>query len=243
MDTNLVACYNLVKENAIIGNTNSISKQSQPSAMKRGTLQLVSPGGEVIGTYQFNNGGGGRGYLPSGTYTVTAKEPLAEDDVAGMTVDGIGYKYRVHTASGSEQIPDSRYTTPRTGILIHPDGGYPGTNGCIGIIGDGSVQTDFMQKLDSLMQQNGGKYTFQFDIAPSTTQSTADVKQPEEQPTKTNISPVVRNVRKQTGWGRPIPSQQQQPTPASQSSTNNQPKLNTFKNFVQTRKQLSGRGY
>lgn len=160
----IVLEYTKIKENAIIANTNSVAKQDKPSARKEGTLQLVSPNGEVLGAYKFVNGGGGRGFIPGGSYTVTGRENLAPSDVRPMTIGGVGYKYRVLTSSGNPQIPDPRYPNqPRSGILIHPDGGAPGTNGCIGIIGGPEVQKDFMQKMDSLIQQGGGRYTFKFD--------------------------------------------------------------------------------
>lgn len=152
-----------LKENAIIGTTNSIAKQGQPSAMKQGTLKLVDKQGQTLGTYQFRNGGGGRGFIPGGTYTVTGREPLAPSDRRPMTIGRVGYKYRVLTNSGNPSIPDPRYQQPRSGILIHPDGNVPGTMGCVGIVGDENVQADFMNKMDYLIQQGGGRYTFQFD--------------------------------------------------------------------------------
>lgn len=162
-NTDILLEYAKIREN-IVASTNSITKQNLPSAKKEGTLQLVSPDGKVLGTYKFVNGGGGRGFIPGGTYSVTGREGLAPSDVQPMTVGGVGYKYRVLTSDGNPNIPDARFpNAPRSGILIHPDGNYPGTNGCIGITGGADVQKDFMQKMDSLIQQGGGKYTFNFD--------------------------------------------------------------------------------
>lgn len=152
-----------LKENAIVGTTNNITKQGQSSAMKQGTLKLVDKQGQTLGTYQFRNGGGGRGFIPGGTYTVTGRESLAPSDRRPMTIGRVGYKYRVLTNDGSPSIPDPRYQEPRSGILIHPDGNLPGTMGCIGIVGDENIQADFVNKMDYLIQQGGGRYTFQFD--------------------------------------------------------------------------------
>jgi hypothetical protein len=76
---------------------------------------------------------------------------------------------------GNENIPDARVNNvetdanphggPRSGILIHPDGGGTGTLGCIGIIGNGEVQQDFMNKMDFLINQNNGKYILKFDTS------------------------------------------------------------------------------
>lgn len=161
---NISSLYCLIKENAIIAQTNNVSNAGGPTAMKIGTLKLTDREGKVVGTYQFRNGGGGRGFIPGGTYIVTGRENLASSDVLPMTVDGVGYKYRVRSSSGSTQIPDPRYPNdPREGILIHPDGNVPGTAGCIGIVGNGNVQKDFQTKMDTLIQQGGGQYVLKFD--------------------------------------------------------------------------------
>lgn len=49
-------------------------------------------------------------------------------DEAAMIVDGIGWKARLYT-------PDGEYSH----YLIHPDGGKPGTAGCIGLIGTNAM--------------------------------------------------------------------------------------------------------
>lgn len=167
--------YLLIRENAIIAQTNSVSNANSPAAMKIGTLSLTDRDGNIVGTYKFRNGGGGRGFIPGGTYIVSGRENLAASDVLPMTVDGVGYKYRVRSSSGGTQIPDPRFPNePRDGILIHPDGNVPGTLGCIGIVGGGDIQKDFMTKMDALIQQGGGQYVLKFDDS-STTMPTANV--------------------------------------------------------------------
>lgn len=191
-----------LKENAIVGTTNNITKQGQPSAMKQGTLKLVDKQGQTLGTYQFRNGGGGRGFIPGGTYTVTGREPLAPSDRRPMTIGRVGYKYRVLTNNGSPSIPDPRYQEPRSGILIHPDGNVPGTMGCVGIVGDENVQADFVNKMDYLIQQGGGRYTFQFDT---------------DQPDKGLTGPTT-DVNVAPGMNTPPESQQQLSSPAFSTS-------------------------
>lgn len=218
-NSNILLEYTKIKENAVIANTNSITKQNQPSARKEGTLQLVSPNGEVLGSYKFVNGGGGRGFLPGGSYTVTGRENLAPSDVRPMTVGGVGYKYRVLTNAGSPQIPDPRFpNAPRSGILIHPDGGAPGTNGCIGIVGGPDVQKDFMQKMDALIQQGGGRYSFKFDSGGPAASPMAATNQPSVTP-----PPAAETVPAATA-----PAGAAAPQAATPSSTN----TNSFASFM-----------
>lgn len=217
-NTRILLEYVRIKENAIIANTNNIAKQDKASARKEGTLQLVAPNGEVLGSYKFVNGGGGRGFIPGGTYTVTGRENLAPSDVRPMTIGGVGYKYRVLTSGGSQQIPDPRFpNAPRSGILIHPDGGAPGTNGCIGIVGGPQVQQDFMQKMDTLIQQGGGKYTFKFDSGGPVAGPTATTT---NQPTVTPPTPTAAPGQ---------PASQQPPAPAAAQPA---PQNHSFASFM-----------
>jgi len=240
--SNLVNCYKLIREN-IIASTNSISNQERPNAMKQGTLQLVSPDGKLLGTYQFRNGGGGRGYIPAGNYVVGPEEPLTNDERRAMTVGRSGWKFRIFNASGGREIADPRVEHiptssnpqggPRDGILIHPDGGNVGTNGCIGIVGDERTQEDFRNKLNTLIQQSGGKYTLNFDSGGSAKQAEPSTQPPAspEAATTTSKPQVAQNVEPKAV----------QPVSTQSPQTSN--KINTYKQFVQTRKQLSGRGY
>lgn len=82
---------------------------------------LSSPYGEQ---WEAASGPWGNGALPSGPYT-------------------IGHMYR-YGATGMGSYRDSagnawwcpispQFSTPRTGLGIHPDGGVAGTKGCIGL--------------------------------------------------------------------------------------------------------------
>ena len=131
---------------------------------------------------------------------------------------------------------------PRDGILIHPDGGGPGTNGCIGIVGDEKTQEDFRNKLNALIKQNGGKYSLNFDTGKSV-QATAALPQPSSQPDSAAQEPTTPGQGAtpqgiQTTKGLRLDTPRVQPAPTQTSN-----KINTYKQFVQTRKQLSGRGY
>jgi hypothetical protein len=102
-------------------------------------------------SYDFVSGGYGRGSLPPGTYTVTRH--LDDRDTYGMTVDGIGYSFAL-----SDKW-DDRVGDTRSLLRIHPDGAGPGTEGCMGIVGDGDVQERFRADMLAAIRRHGGSYT------------------------------------------------------------------------------------
>ena len=102
-------------------------------------------------SYPFRSGGGGNGYLPPGTYTVS--NGYLRNDPISMTVDGFGYSFDLSDSY------DPRTSLQRSLLRIHPDGGGPGTAGCIGIQGPRSTQEQFYSSLKALLAANGGKYT------------------------------------------------------------------------------------
>jgi hypothetical protein len=130
------------------------SIQARFTNINNSTLNKASADGviSVNGTnYRFRSGGGGNGYLPPGTYTVT--NGRLRSDNSTMMVGGFGYSFDLSDAF------DPRVRAQRTLLRIHPDGGGPGTIGCIGIQGDRAVQEKFYQDLKNLLNANGGKYT------------------------------------------------------------------------------------
>ena len=44
-------------------------------------------------------------------------------------------------------------------LRIHPDGGTPGTLGCMGIVGNADVQRQFREDMRAELQRNGGRFT------------------------------------------------------------------------------------
>lgn len=90
-------------------------------------------------SYQFRTGGHGRGMLPPGRYTVTPHRWHRTD--AAMTLDGVGYSFALSDAF------DPVLKVTRTLLRIHPDGGTPGTMGCIGILGGAATQKQFIQDM------------------------------------------------------------------------------------------------
>ena len=114
--------------------------------------QMVSGQVTVNGhTYDFRSGGFGKGSLPKGTYTVTRH--MDSRNTRGMVVGGVGYSFALNNKF------DSRVGATRTELRIHPDGGTPGTNGCIGIVGNAATQRQFRADMLAEIRRNGGSYT------------------------------------------------------------------------------------
>ena len=102
-------------------------------------------------SYNFRSGGGGNGYLPPGTYTVS--NGYLRGTPPSMVTEGFGYSFNLSDAY------DPRTGAQRTLLRIHPDSGAPGTLGCIGIQGPRATQEQFYNSLKALLATNGGKYT------------------------------------------------------------------------------------
>lgn len=148
----------------VAGNGSSAQSELVPGSndMRQGTLTLRDPNsGEVLGTYDFNNGGFGLGSIPNGTYEVSGG--YMRNDKSGMISDGVGYSF-VLTQEGmaAGTADDPRYGTDRSLLRIHPDGNNAGTEGCIGIIGNAEVQRAFYEQAQALAAANGGAFTLEF---------------------------------------------------------------------------------
>ncbi len=122
-----------------------MSKVGQRNQMAEGRITVNG------NTYQFRSGGHGRGNLPQGEYTVTRHLDSRSD--ASMSVGGVGYSFAV-----SDKY-DPRVGGTRSLLRIHPDGRSPGTEGCIGIVGDAATQRQFRQDMLAELRRNGGRYT------------------------------------------------------------------------------------
>ena len=114
--------------------------------------QLVTGRVTVNGrSYDFRSGGHGKGSLPPGQYQVSAHLWSRSD--RSMSVGGVGYSFAM-----SDKY-DSRVGATRKLLRIHPDGGTPGTLGCMGIIGNASVQRQFREDMRAELRRNGGRFT------------------------------------------------------------------------------------
>jgi lysozyme family protein len=102
-------------------------------------------------TYSFRSGGFGRGNLPPGPYTVTPHQWTRSD--RSMSVDGVGYSFALSNSR------DSRVGGVRDNLRIHPDGGTAGTEGCLGIVGNGALQRQFRADMRAELDRGGGRFT------------------------------------------------------------------------------------
>ncbi len=102
-------------------------------------------------SYDFRSGGFGRGSLPPGAYNVTPH--LWSRSNRSMTVGGVGYSFAMSNKF------DSRVGATRSLLRIHPDGGTPGTEGCVGVIGNAAVQRQFREDMRAELSRNGGRFT------------------------------------------------------------------------------------
>lgn len=146
----------------MLAGTTGLAATLMPTTFKpSGEAQIHSVSGYGLGkmatgsitvnghSYQFRSGGGGRGYLPRGEYTVAGESaPLPT-----MRVGNVAFSFNL-----SDKY-DSRVGDTRTALRIHPDGGPTGTIGCIGIVGDESTQRRFEADMRAELARNGGRYT------------------------------------------------------------------------------------
>lgn len=102
-------------------------------------------------TYQFRSGGFRRGNLPKGNYTI--RPHLQHRTNRSMNVGGVGYSFAM-----SDKY-DPRVKGTRRLLRIHPDGGTPGTEGCIGIVGNAATQRRFRADMNAELKKNGGRFT------------------------------------------------------------------------------------
>lgn len=121
----------------------SIGKADKASAYADGQITVNGR------TYAFRSGGSGNGYLPPGEYVVS--NGRRRSDVKSMVVDGYGYSFDLSDKH------DKRTGKNRTLLRIHPDGGNPGTLGCIGIKGNGATQKQFYEDMKAELDKNGGR--------------------------------------------------------------------------------------
>lgn len=89
-------------------------------------------------TWEAVSGPYGQGSLPAGFYHLTGEEMPATVERNSMTdTCKNAYKYRLHP----------QFHTTRSGLLVHPDGGKPGTEGCIGVTGCTTSLRTFLKSI------------------------------------------------------------------------------------------------
>ncbi len=92
-----------------------------PWVFDSGTGTLTSPEGS---SWNATSGPFGRGALPAGNYTIGN----------ATAIDSASNPSFRDPANNAWWVPITpTFTTDRTSLGIHPDGGTPGTEGCIGV--------------------------------------------------------------------------------------------------------------
>lgn len=120
------------------------SKAGQRSQQKTGRIGIDGR------WYTFRSGGFGSGNLPPGEYGATAHR--WERSEPGYTVGGVGWTVALTDAW------DPRVGKTRTHLRIHPDGNKPGTEGCIGIVGDRETMIAAREGLRAELARGGGRF-------------------------------------------------------------------------------------
>ena len=100
--------------------------QNRDDKSARGILTMNAYNTLII-TYQAVSGGWGKGSLPAGEYSTgkiwTPEQIAALPNAASYQAFGFGFFLPL--------IP--KFETDRTELGMHPDGGVPGTLGCVGL--------------------------------------------------------------------------------------------------------------
>lgn len=123
----------------------SVSNRGQRDQLVTGQLTVNG------NSYTFRSGGYARGSLPTGDYEVTPH--LWSRSNQSMTVGGVGFSFAM-----SDKY-DPRVGATRRLLRIHPDGASPGTEGCVGIVGDAATQRRFREDMRAELQRHGGRFT------------------------------------------------------------------------------------
>lgn len=120
-----------------------------------GTFTLFSQPGTALGKFIANCGGGARNHLkrngptPPGVYRVSNHRP--NRTTKGMVRLGVGFSFDLDPAAGTEVFGRSLFR-------IHPDGGNPQTNGCIGLRETAENLKKAQKLIVRLMEENGGSF-------------------------------------------------------------------------------------
>ena len=138
---------------AIPGSRDEFISATVDEVTNKGARDQMTTGKITVNghTYTYRSGGHENGNLPNGDYKVTPH--LWSRNTEGMVVDGVGFSFAL-----SDKY-DPRVGATRQLLRIHPDGADPGTQGCIGIVGNGDVQRQFREDMRAELKKHGGSVT------------------------------------------------------------------------------------
>jgi len=113
---------------------------------------VMEPGSSTSRSYICNSGGGApnsharNGPTPPGTYRVSNYRP--NRTTTGMVLNGVGFSFDLNPVDGTRVYGRSLFR-------IHPDGGNPGTNGCLGIREDREKLREAETSVTNLLRNSG----------------------------------------------------------------------------------------
>src|SRR5262249_32631056 len=118
----------------------------------QGTFTFREGSDRASSSYLCNSGGGARnshsrnGPIPPGVYRVSNYRPNRR--TAGMVLNGVGFSFDLDPVNGTPVYGRSLFR-------IHPDGGSPGTNGCIGIRESKQMLLDAETRISNSIRKAG----------------------------------------------------------------------------------------
>lgn len=127
----IITSFDKLKEN--IKNTDD--DQTNDITIAYGKFNIINENNEIIFEYDANSGGWGKGELEEGEYEskwfISSDEMLKNPNRLAYSLFDFGWAFSL----------DPEFSTKRTELMIHPDGGcgtdgikgYYGTLGCIGL--------------------------------------------------------------------------------------------------------------
>lgn len=121
----------------------------------QGPLSFSDENGTKLGTFVVNSGGGAcnhkarNGPTPPGIYRISNHRPNRTR--SGMVLNGVGFSFDLSPTDGTEVYHRDQFR-------IHPDGGNPGTNGCLGIRESADRLREAETIILNLMRANGGSF-------------------------------------------------------------------------------------
>jgi hypothetical protein len=148
-----LAARDISLHGAFQGESTFTSARGFPVA--HGTFTLFSRPGTKLASFTANCGGGARNHLkrngptPPGIYRVSNHQP--KRTTVGMVRLGVGFSFDLDPAAGTEVFGRSLFR-------IHPDGGSPQTNGCIGLRETAENLKQAEKLIVRLMAENGGSF-------------------------------------------------------------------------------------
>jgi hypothetical protein len=114
-------------------------------------------------TYFFNSGGSSRGNLPPGRYLSRMEDYRKKRTERGFNFAHVGYTFglNLHTNKTRDKRLEKDFGDfeERFDLLIHPDGGEPGTQGCIGLLGGPRTLEAFRHDMLAELDRHDGQVT------------------------------------------------------------------------------------